>query len=78
MWVGVEGSGIEDGDSVPARLHLNGEMSLESVPRFDVVEDGLERSVLEGSTVDITGDPAVEGVSQMGRGRIALVETYLS
>lgn len=65
MRVGVHRCGVEDGDSVPAGLDLDGEMALEAMAGFDVAEDGFKRSVLEGGTVHVASDPAVqrEGVS---------------
>lgn len=38
---------------------LNGKMSLEAVVRSGVVENLLERSVLQCSAVDVTGHPVV-------------------
>lgn len=43
----------------PSDLTLDGQMSLESVVGFSVVEDLLERRILERSTVNITGDPVI-------------------
>lgn len=43
----------------PSNLTLDGQMSLESVVGFSVVEDLLERRILERSTVNITGDPVI-------------------
>jgi len=63
----VEGSRIEDGDSVPARLDLNGEMVLEPTGGFRVVEDVLEGCVLESGSVDVSGDP--EGVKRRVGGK---------
>lgn len=59
MRVGVHRCGVEDGDSVPAGLDLDGEMALEAMAGFDVAEDGFKRSVLEGGTVHVASDPAV-------------------
>lgn len=43
----------------PSDLTLDGQMSLESVVGFSVVEDLLKRRILERSTVNITGDPVI-------------------
>ena len=56
---GVEGCGVEDGDTVPAGLDLDGEVARESVLRGDVVEDGFEGSVFESGAVDVAGYPVV-------------------
>ena len=56
---GVEGRGVEDGDTVPAGLDLDGEVARESVLRGDVVEDGFEGSVFERCAVDVARDPVV-------------------
>lgn len=55
----VEGRRVEDGDTVPAGLDLNGEVLLEARRRGAMVEDFIERSVFEGSTVDVTRNPIV-------------------
>ena len=55
----VEGSRVEDGDTVPAGLDLNGQVLLEAHRRGAVVENVLKGSVLESSTVDVTRDPII-------------------
>ena len=50
---------VEDGDAVPARLDLDGQVALEAVRRLHVAEDGLEGRVLECGAVHVTRDPAV-------------------
>jgi len=55
----VEGSRVEDGDTVPAGLDLNRHMLLEAHGRGAVVENIFERSVFESSTVDVTRNPII-------------------
>lgn len=59
MWRCVEGRRVQDGDTVPAGLHLDGEVTHESVFGGGVVEDGFEGGVFEGGAVDVAGDPVV-------------------
>ena len=59
MWGSVEGRGVEDGNTVPAGLDLDGKVSLETVLRVGVVKDGFEGRVFERGTVDVAGDPVV-------------------
>jgi hypothetical protein len=60
MRLSVEGRRVEDGNSVPARLDLNREVILESTGRLRVMEDVLEGGVLEGGSVDVSGNPVGE------------------
>lgn len=60
MRLGVKGRRVEDGDSVPARLNLDGEVVLEPTGRLGVVEDVFEGSVFEGGSVNVSGDPVGE------------------
>lgn len=55
--MGVHRVGVENRDSVPARLNLNGEMTLESMAGFEIAEDGFEGCVLEGGSVHISSYP---------------------
>jgi hypothetical protein len=54
---GVDRGRVHDGNSVPARLNLDREMVLETTAGFGMVEDLLEGGVLEGGSVDVSGDP---------------------
>lgn len=55
----VEGSRVEDGDTVPAGLDLNGQVLLEAHRRGAVVENILKRGVFESSPVDVTRNPII-------------------
>jgi hypothetical protein len=55
----VEGSRVEDGDTVPAGLDLNGQVLLEARRRGAVVENILKGSIFESSTVDVTRNPII-------------------
>lgn len=59
MWLGVKRCRIKDGDTVPAGLHLNWQVGLETAGRFGVMENTFEWCVFEGCAVDITSDPVV-------------------
>ena len=55
----VEWFGIKDGNTIPTGLDLYRKMALESARRRRIVEDVFERSVLESSAVDVTGNPVI-------------------
>ena len=55
----VEWRRVKNGNTVPARLDLDRKMSLESILGCAMVEDRLERSVLERGPVDISCYPVV-------------------
>ena len=55
----LSGRGVEDGNTVPAGLDLDGEVARESVLRGDVVEDGFEGGVFERCAVDVARDPVI-------------------
>ena len=55
----VERRGVEHGDAVPARLHLDRQVLQEALLRRPVLEDGLEGRVLERGAVDVARDPVV-------------------
>lgn len=55
----VERRGVEHGDAVPAGLHLDRQVLHEALLRGPVLEDGLERRVLERGPVDVARDPVV-------------------
>lgn len=55
----IEWCRIQYRDTIPACLHLYGEMHLETFRGLGVMEDGVERCILQRRTVDITGHPIV-------------------
>jgi hypothetical protein len=59
VWRLVERCGVEDSDTVPAGLNLDGQMALETVRGWWVVEYRFERSVFECCAVDISCHPVV-------------------
>ena len=59
VWRRVERRGIKDSDTIPAALHLDGQVPLEPLRAIWVVEDVFKRRVLERGPVDVPRDPVV-------------------
>jgi hypothetical protein len=75
----VHGRGVENGDSVPAGLDLDGEVTLKAVRGFDVTENGFKGGVLKGGAVHVASDPAgKKGKHVSGSGACEIVEAHLS
>lgn len=55
----IDGCRVKDRDPVPATLDLDGKMTLEAIRGLRVVEDALERRVLQRGPIDVTGNPVV-------------------
>ncbi len=59
MWRGVKRFRIQYRDSIPARLDLNGKMTLESLRRLGMMENPFKRCIFQRGSVDIPRDPVI-------------------
>ena len=59
IWGCVEWSGVKDRDAVPTRLNLNGKVALKACRGLRVVKYVFEGRILEGSSIDISGNPVI-------------------
>ena len=55
----IERHWIQDRDTVPTRLDLNGQVTLPALVRDRVVEYHFKWSVFQGGTIDVPRDPVV-------------------
>lgn len=58
FWL-VEGSGVQDGNAIPAGLDLNWEVLLEALRRATIMEYSLEGRIFESCTVYVTSYPVI-------------------
>jgi len=59
MGRGVKRGRVKDGDTIPARLNLDGKVALESLRRIWMVENTFKWGILKSRAIDISSNPII-------------------